>query len=89
VIGTSVDSLDKLRRFRDEYKLSFPLVSDHDRAIGKAYGTLRTLLGTHERDTFLIARDGAILLAYERVGAKGHAATVLADARRLHEEGLI
>jgi peroxiredoxin Q/BCP len=90
VIGTSVDPVARLERFRDKYGLRFPLVSDHDRAIGEAYGTLKSgLLSPHERDTVLMGTDRTILLAYRRVSASGHAATVLADARRLREEGRI
>jgi peroxiredoxin Q/BCP len=90
VIGTSVDPVARLQRFRDKYELRFPLVSDHDRAIGEAYGTLKSgLLSPHERDTVLVGMDRTILLAYRRVSAGGHAATVLADARRLREEGRI
>lgn len=90
VVGTSVDPVARLQKFRDKYDLKFPFASDHDRAIGTAYGTLKSgPSGPHERDTVLIGMDGRILLAYERVGAKGHAATVLSDARRLRDEGQI
>ena len=90
VVGTSVDTVARLKTFRDKYDIEFPFVSDHDRAIGAAYGTLKgDLSSSHERDTVLVDREGTILLAYQRVGAKGHAATVLTDARRLREEGRI
>jgi peroxiredoxin Q/BCP len=90
VMGTSVDTLAKLEKFRDKYDLRFPLVSDEDRAIGAAFGTLKgDMSSTHERDTVLVDTGGTILLAYQRVGARGHAATVLSDARRLREEGRI
>ncbi len=90
MVGTSVDTVAKLERFRDKYELRFPLVSDADRTIGAAYGTLKgDMSSTHERDTVLVDRGGTVLLAYQRVGARGHAATVLSDARRLREEGRI
>jgi thioredoxin-dependent peroxiredoxin len=90
VVGTSVDTVARLGKFRDKYELHFPMISDEARAIGAAFGTLKgDLTSTHERDTLLVDRDGTILLAYQRVGAKGHAATVLSDARRLREEGRI
>ena len=55
VLGTSVDSLERLQRFRDKHDLRFPLVSDGDRVIGDAFGTLKSgLQGAHERDTVLI-----------------------------------
>jgi peroxiredoxin Q/BCP len=90
VVGTSVDPLERLQRFQVKHDLGFLLVSDSDRAIGQAYGTLKSgPLGTHERDTVLISAEGTVLLAYRKVKAAGHAADVLADARRLHEEGRI
>lgn len=86
VVGASVDPVARLQKFRDKYDLKFPFASDLDRAIGAAYGTLKSdLTSTHERDTVLIGTDGKILLAYQRVGAKGHAATVLTDTRRLRD----
>lgn len=52
MVGTSVDPVPRLQRFRDKYGLRFPLVSDHDRAIGSAYGTLKGgPESSHERDT--------------------------------------
>lgn len=90
VVGTSVDSVARLQRFRDKYDLRVPFASDQDRAIGQAFGTLKGgPESSHERDTVLVGKDGEILLAYQRVGAKGHAATVLSDSRRLREEGRI
>jgi peroxiredoxin len=64
-------------------------VSDSDRRLGDLFGTLKKPGGSHERDTVLIGIDGTILLAYQRAHAKGHAAEVLAAARRLREEGLV
>ena len=88
VVGCSVDSVARLQKFREKYDLKFHFVSDAGRAIGAAYGTLKGDQTTsHERDTVLIGVRGDVLLAYQRVGARGHAATVLTDARRLRDEG--
>jgi thioredoxin-dependent peroxiredoxin len=90
VVGTSVDPVARLQKFRDKYDIKFPFASDHDRAIGTAYGTLKGGPETsHERDTVVIGRDGTILLAYKAVTAKGHAAQVLTDVKRLRAEGRI
>jgi peroxiredoxin Q/BCP len=88
-VGTSTDALERLRRFRDKHELGFPLASDSGREIGRAYGTLKSIDGVHNRDTVLIAGDGTIVAAYEKVGAKGHAAQVLDDARRLRAEARV
>ena len=89
VLGTSIDPVDRLGRFRDKHELGFPLVSDSERAIGTAYGTLKNEGGSHNRDTVVIAKDGTIVAVYEKVGAKGHAAQVLADVRRLRAEARV
>jgi peroxiredoxin Q/BCP len=90
VVGTSVDPVARLQKFRDKYDIKFPFASDHDRVIGSAYGTLKGgPESSHERDTVVIGRDGVILLAYRAVGAKGHAARVLADVTQLWAEGRI
>ena len=90
VVGTSVDPVARLQKFREKYDLKFHFACDEGRTIGTAYGTLKgSPSGPHERDTVVISTGGTILLAYQRVSAKGHAATVLGDARRLREEGQI
>jgi peroxiredoxin Q/BCP len=86
----SVDPVARLQKFRDKYDIEFPFASDHDRAIGLAYGTLKSgPESTHERDTVVIGKEGTILLAYRTVSARGHAAKVLADVRTLRAEGRI
>jgi len=90
VVGTSVDPVVRLQKFRDKYEIEFPFASDHDRSIGTAYGTLKGgPESSHERDTVVIGRGGVILLAYRAVSAKGHAAKVLADVEALRAEGRI
>jgi thioredoxin-dependent peroxiredoxin len=90
VVGTSVDPVARLQKFRDKYQIEFPFASDHARSIGMAYGTLKGgPESSDERDTVVIGRDATILLAYKAVGAKGHAAKVLADVKQLRAEGRI
>lgn len=90
MVGTSVDPVPRLQKFRDKYEIQFPFASDHDRAIATAYGTLKGgPESTDERDTVVIGQDGTIVLAYKAVSAKGHAARVLADVRKLRAEGRI
>ena len=80
--------MDRLRKFRDKYGIGLPFAGDEDRAIGMAYGTLKGgSESTHARRTVVIGTDGAVLLAYKKVSAAGHAAGVLADVKRLRAEG--
>jgi peroxiredoxin Q/BCP len=90
VVGISVDPVARLQRFRERIGLDLHLGSDHERTIGAAYGTLRgDVPTTHERDTFLVASDGIVRLAYQRVSPKGHASSVLADVKRLRSSGVL
>jgi peroxiredoxin Q/BCP len=90
VVGASVDPVARLHKFRDKYDIKFPFVSDLDRAIGTAYGTLKGgPETTHARQTVVIGKDGAIVLAYKKVTAAGHAAQVLEDVKRLRAQGRI
>ncbi len=90
VLGMSIDPVARLQKFRDKYGIRFNFLSDEDRAVGTAYATLKGgPETTHERDTVVIGKDGAILLAYKKVSAAGHAAKVLEDVRKLRAEGRV
>jgi thioredoxin-dependent peroxiredoxin len=90
VVGMSVDPVPRQQRFRENYGLQLHFASDHDRAVGMAYGTLKGDATTsNERDTVVVGKNGIIRLAYQRVTAKGHAAKVLADVQKLRGEGVL
>jgi peroxiredoxin Q/BCP len=80
VVGISPDPVAKLAEFRDEQKLTFPLLSDVDKdALGKygAYGEKKlygkTVVGVI-RSTFVVGADGAVEVAQYGVKATGHVA---------------
>ena len=88
VIGVSRDPMKKHDKFIAKYDLAVPLVSDEDGRISDAFGTWveksmygRKYMGM-ERATFLIGADGRILREWRKVKVPGHAAEVLAAARR-------
>lgn len=56
----SVDSLEDNQGFAEENNADFPLLSDPDKSVAKAYGVLH-LLGFSKRETFYIGKDGTIL----------------------------
>jgi thioredoxin-dependent peroxiredoxin len=85
VIGISPDSPAKLAQFRERDAITFPLVSDPDRAVLKAYGAFgekqnygRTVLGVI-RSTFVIDEKGNIERALYNVKATGHVAKLRRD----------
>jgi thioredoxin-dependent peroxiredoxin len=82
VVGASVDKPATNERFAGKYGLGFPLVSDPDREVTRAFD-VGGLAGSAKRSTFLIDADGTVRMVYDKVRAKGHAARVLEDARAI------
>lgn len=80
VLGLSPDGSEDLIRFRDEQHLTFPLLSDQDSEVAKAYGSYgektfggNTFLGTL-RSTFVVAPDLTLIEAEYDVDPSGHVA---------------
>jgi peroxiredoxin Q/BCP len=85
VVGISPDSPAKLAEFRERDAITFPLVSDQDKAVLTAYGAYgekqmygKTVTGVI-RSTFVIDADGAIEQAMYNVKATGHVAKLRRD----------
>ena len=83
VLGVSRDSLPSHQRFAGKFRLTFPLLSDPDAAVCKAYGVYkqkslygRTFLGI-ERVTFLIDEEGRIARIFPKVKVDGHVEAIL------------
>lgn len=86
VLGVSGDDLKAHARFRGKQNLNFPLLSDQDHTVARAYGAFgaKTMAG-HKfegiiRSTFLIAADGRIAALWQPARVPGHAEAVLAAA---------
>ena len=80
VVGLSPDTPAKLAKFRDKEHLTFPLLSDPDKSVLRAYGAYgqkqlygRTVEGVI-RSTFVIDPKGRIEQAQYNVRATGHVA---------------
>ena len=89
VLGVSRDEPASHRRFAEKFGLAFPLLSDPDASVCKAYGVYkqkslygRTYWGI-ERTTFLIDEQGRITAIFPKVKVDGHTAEVLETLRRL------
>ena len=80
VLGISPDPPAKLARFRDAEGLTFPLLSDPDRAVLQAWGAYgeKTMYGKTVqgvlRSTFVVDEDGRVERALRNVRATGHVA---------------
>ncbi len=85
VLGVSPDPLPKLAKFQAEQQLTFPLLSDPDRAVLTAYGAYgekklygKTVTGVI-RSTVVVGADGNIEVAQYNVKATGHVDKLLRD----------
>jgi len=57
----SVDPVEQNKKFGDEHKADFPLLSDPTKKTAEAYGVLTAPDGVARRWTFYIGKDGKIL----------------------------
>jgi peroxiredoxin Q/BCP len=60
-VGISVDKVDRQQQFAEKHDFDFPLLSDPDRAVAKAFGVKRPGPLTNARATFVIGEDGRVL----------------------------
>ena len=85
VLGISPDSPAKLAKFRERDGLTFPLLSDPDLSVHRAYGAYgeKMLYGKKSvgviRSTFVVGPDGRIERAYYAVKATGHVGRLRQD----------
>lgn len=85
VIGISPDKPAKLAKFRDAEELTFPLLSDPEKAVLTAWGAFgekkmygKTVTGVI-RSTFLVDAEGKIAVTQYNVRATGHVAKLRRD----------
>lgn len=85
VLGVSKDSISSHAKFQEKYSLPFPLLSDTDTTVIKAYeawGPKKYMGREYEgvlRITYIIDEEGKILKAYEKVKPQDHAQEILED----------
>jgi peroxiredoxin Q/BCP len=79
----SGDTVEKLRKFRDKYKLNFPLAGDLTRKMLAAYGVWqeKAMYGRKKmgivRTTYIIGPDGKVTQVFPKVKVEGHIQEVL------------
>jgi peroxiredoxin Q/BCP len=78
----SVDPIDKNRGFAEKSKADFPLLSDPEKTVAKAYDVLN-MMGVASRVTFYIGKNGKILEIDEDVKPKTSAEDMAATLGRL------
>jgi thioredoxin-dependent peroxiredoxin len=82
VVGVSADNEERLATFAAKESLTYPLLSDTDRAVMNAYGAYgeKMLYGKKVtgviRSSIVVGPDGAVVLAKYNVKATGHVASL-------------
>jgi thioredoxin-dependent peroxiredoxin len=69
--GVNPASAEKHTAYAEKLGLPFPLLSDPDRMISAAYGSVKPIIPAIARSVCLIDRDGTVL--YTQAGAPGAA----------------
>lgn len=89
ILGVSRDSLASHEKFCSKLNLPFPLITDKEETVCKAFGVIieknmfaRLVFGI-ERSTFLIDERGVVRQIWRKVKVKGHANEVLKAAKSL------
>ena len=83
VIGMSADDLDTLKKFSIEgCRSAFP-VARADKAVIKAYDVAIPVVGLSNRTSYVIARDGQIVMVHSEMDWKDHVAKSLAAVKAL------
>jgi peroxiredoxin Q/BCP len=89
ILGVSLDTLPSHEKFATKFSLPFPLLSDENQAVSKAYGVykLKKMYGKEywgiERTTFVIDKQGRIAKIYPKVKVDEHHHQVLKDIKQL------
>ena len=85
LFAASCDSASTNRRFAKSLDLDYPVLSDEDQTVAKAYGVVHEGRAYPERWTFIIDVDGTILDVMTTVDTGSHGAQI---AARLEELGI-
>jgi len=85
VLGVSKDTIASHKKFSEKFDLNFPLLSDENGTLVKAYGVWKeksmygkTYMGI-SRESFLIDEEGNLMKHYEKVKPEEHVEEVLRD----------
>ena len=79
--GASCDPLERNREFANKLKLDYPLLSDFDGNVARAYGILRGRWA--ERVTIFIDKEGRVAHVESKVDVRKHGEQVLKTLQRL------
>ncbi|MDQ6951966.1 MAG: peroxiredoxin [Mariprofundaceae bacterium] len=92
IVGVSRDSVKSHSNFTNKQSLNFPLISDVEEALCKAFDVMqlkknygKEYMGI-ERSTFIINPEGKVAYIWRKVRVKEHVADVLKTLKALQEQ---
>ncbi|MDL2362794.1 MAG: peroxiredoxin [Patescibacteria group bacterium] len=92
IVGVNHESIASHKSFATRKHLNFPLLSDEDYAVTKAYGAYKTnrpkpydLIFSTRRNTYLIDPAGNIVKEYLSITPGRHAQEVISDLHELQK----
>lgn len=93
VVGINKESVVSHKRFSEKQNLNFPLLSDSDHSVTKAYGAWRSnrarpydVFFATRRNTYLINPEGFIVKEYLSVSPGTHTEKVIQDLQSLQKK---
>jgi peroxiredoxin Q/BCP len=81
----SCDAPETNKKFAEEYKLDYPILSDPEKGTARAYGVVHEGRDNPERWTFYIDKEGAVKFIDKKVSTKSHGEDI---AKKLEELGV-
>jgi peroxiredoxin Q/BCP len=81
--AASVDDIETNTKFAESLDADYPILSDADKKVAGAYGSLRPDGGASNRWTFYIGTDGKILAVDKQVDVKTAGADIAAKLGEL------
>jgi peroxiredoxin Q/BCP len=78
-----VDTVESHKKFAEKNSLNFPLISDRDKKIAKAYRVLSEDGSRAERMTFIIDKEGRIAKIFTNVDITKHTHEIITALKQL------
>jgi peroxiredoxin Q/BCP len=81
----SCDKPDTNKKFAESLELDYPILSDPDRTVAKAYGVIGEGRSSPQRWTYYIDKEGILRHVDKKVSASNHGVEIV---QRLKELGI-
>jgi peroxiredoxin Q/BCP len=87
VIGISSDGVESHKKFAQQYKLPFLLLSDNDKKLRNLFGVKPSLFGLIPgRVTYVVDKNGIIRLVFDSLVATNHIPRALETVKKMVSE---